>query len=161
MRLTISKRSAIKWTAIIGVAALALWLYNNDSEAPKIEAISFSSESFELSGESAELEFSGRITDERGIKTAQLHCIEDSEVAALIHIAISGVNRHLVSFGLDGTSYNWSGNWDGNRYDLSFEARGKIPANAAPISCDWYSLLTDELGNESWQPLGYSLEVFP
>lgn len=159
MKLQITKGRIIKWGLITVALGGAVAFYLNDHEAPVLESVSFSASELNLAGDTGYLEFSGRVTDSRGISTVQLQCIEDSQVKIMVHLALSGSFRNRVSFGLDETTYNWRGAWKGTRYDLSFKGVGNIPAGTPATNCQWHAKLEDELGNESFEPLGQSLTI--
>ncbi len=124
---------------------MAFWLYTDDHEAPQLSGFKF-----EPSQEHASrFEYSGKLTDARGVASATLECISKTKTELVIVVGMSGVNRNQTSFGIMSRSPNWSGNWRGTSYDLTFQGRADFPNDQIDIDCAWIAKLRDNLGNEA------------
>lgn len=159
MKFKLNRRKLFGYSALTAVIAGGLWLYNSDDQAPEISNVNFSRSSITLSSSDLSLAFSGRITDQRGVSLVELRCINDGETELMSYMVMSGSFRGSVSFGFEGSTYNWVSYWDGTRYDLTYDAVGRIPPNSKPLKCNWFANLADELGNQALVDLNQSLEI--
>lgn len=142
---TSTRKTIVKY-ALIGLAfGLALIFYTDDHDAPRLSDFKF-----EPSLDNpARYEFSGRLTDARGVASATFECVSQASTKLVIVVSMSGSNRNQTSFGILSRSPNWSGNWRGTSYDLEFSGRADFPSNLEPIDCTWTAKLRDNLGNEN------------
>ncbi len=153
------RRKLVKYSIGLLVISGGLWYYNSDSNPPELSEFSFSKSLISLSDEDRSLQFSGRITDERGISLVELRCVENDETRLISYMSMSGSFRGGVSFGVAGRTAKWVSYWDGNRYDLNYDAIGALPAGMQPFQCSWFAHLADELGNEIVMDLKQTLEL--
>lgn len=154
-----SKRKVVQYTAISLGLGLAAGFYFSDRTPPELLSFNLSSENVRVLDPAPQLEFTGRITDERGVTGAEMQCLQDGDIKLLIYIAMAGGDRNRVSFGEVSGSFGWAGRWSGTSYDLSFEGLGKLPQDIEAGSCDWYAKLSDIVGNESFIDTGVSLRI--
>ena len=146
-----------------GIAALLAYvgflIYSNDSEAPVLSDFSVSEPTYDATSGQAVINFSGQISDPKGIGSAEIHCIENGESDFFIYIELYGSSKYLVSFGQVSGSFSWLGSWDGSASDLTFKGKGKLPFSAEAATCNWESRLKDSLGNYEVLDLGLSTTI--
>lgn len=106
-----------------------------------------------------QFEFSGQLSDSRGVTNAEFQCVEDGEIKLLIYLAMAGSDRNRVSFGQISGSFGWAGRWSGTSYDLSFEGLATLPPNLEATNCKWFAKLGDILGNQNYVDTGLTLVV--
>jgi hypothetical protein len=146
MQLKPSRKSILKFGAVALVGGLAFFFYTNDSTPPQLTDFSFAPSATDP----ATFEFSGRITDERGVSKAFFRCLDGEAEKMVLDVAMSGSSRNQVSFGLISKSPHWAGNWKGTSYDLSFQGQTSLP-EGFDSSCIWQVELSDALGNKTTQ----------
>lgn len=154
-----SKRQVIQFLAITSVLGLAAGFYFSDRDPPELTEFEISRTQESLDGPEPQFEFSGRITDVRGVTEAQLQCLEGDQIRLLSFIAMAGGDRNRVSFGEVSGSFGWAGRWSGTSYDLRFEGLGKLPPGLEDINCTWHAKLRDIVGNQSFIDTGVSLST--
>jgi len=153
-------KSKLAWYLVLAtLAGAGLTFFFSDRTPPKIELFELTSQIVSSSDPAPQFEFTGRITDERGVTSAEMQCLQDGEIKLLIYIAMAGGDRNRVSFGEVSGSFGWAGRWRGTSYDLSFEGLGKLPPDIQTGSCDWYAKLGDIVGNEAFIDAGVSLRI--
>lgn len=155
----ITKPKLIRNLFLVLLLGAGLTFYFSDRTPPELSSFELSRQSVKTSDPAPQFEFSGRLTDERGVTRAELQCLEDGEIKLLIYIAMAGADRNRVSFGEVSGSFGWAGRWSGTAYDLEFEGLGKLPPQIAPISCQWHAKLRDLVGNEALFDTGLTLSV--
>lgn len=143
MRLRPSRKTVVKYGLISIAVAIAFFVYTNDSAPPKLANFSFAASP----SDPETFEFSGRITDERGVSKASFRCVSGESEKMVLDVAMSGASRNQVSFGLISKSPHWAGNWKGTSYDLTFQGQTKLPAGFEP-NCIWQVEMVDALGNK-------------
>jgi hypothetical protein len=148
MRLRPSRKTVLKYGSISVVAGIAFFLYTNDSAPPVLSDFSFAASA----SDPETFEFSGRITDERGVSKALFRCLDGQEEKMVLDVAMSGASRNQVSFGLISKSPHWAGNWKGTSYDLRFQGQTNLIEGLEP-SCNWQVELVDALGNKTVEPV--------
>lgn len=159
MKLRKPRPKTIVYLLLTFAAAIGLVIYNSDSNPPSLDSISFSKQQISLGDADKTIGFSLRVSDARGVETAELRCLEANQTRLLSRIVMSGSFAGRVSFGATGSSYNWVSSWDGNRYDFTVDAVGELPEKIQPLSCEWFAYLEDELGNASLEPTGFDLTI--
>jgi hypothetical protein len=137
-------KSLIKYAAITALVGIGAYVYLDDHEAPRLEGFVF-----ESTGTPGTYAYSGAITDARGTSWAEFTCIEDSDTKLVVHLAMSGAQRHSSSFGILGRSPQWTGSWKGTSYELEFSGRAVFPPGSDPVSCRWQVELKDNVGNRA------------
>ena len=160
MKLRLPSKAKLAWYLVLALGAGAgLTFYFSDRTPPELVSFELSSQSVIVSDPAPQFEFTGRITDERGVTGAEMQCLRDGEIQLLVYIAMAGGDRNRVSFGEVSGSFGWAGRWSGTSYDLSFEGLGKLPPDIESGSCDWYAKLSDIVGNASFVDTGVSLSI--
>lgn len=135
-------KTVLKFGTIATLSTIAFFLYTNDRNPPELSEFSFEASP----STPGRYDFSGRITDERGVAKAAFRCLKDDVETMVLDVAMSGANRNQVSFGLISKSPHWAGNWKGTSYDLSFQGQTNLPTGFEP-DCMWQVALVDALGN--------------
>jgi len=155
-----------KWLRTLlgyGLAILLVYvgflIYSNDSEAPQLSDFAVGAPVYDGSSGQARIDFSGHITDPRGIGSAEIHCIENGVSDFFIYVELYGSSKYLVSFGQVSGSFSWLGSWDGSASDLTFKGAGRLPASSEATTCNWESRLKDSLGNYEVLDLGISTSI--
>lgn len=142
-KLKIERKTLIRYAIFAAVATGLYLLYTDDHEAPVLTGFSF-----EKSDESGlNYEFSGAISDARGVSKAEFYCQDGGATKLVVVVAMSGADRNKTSFGILSRSPVWSGNWKGTSYDLDFSGRAIFPSDTPEINCQWQGILRDSLGN--------------
>ena len=147
------------YSALILVTLFALYLYNNDSQAPKLGDLTIGDPSYSADARRVEFPFSGSITDARGIASAEIHCVQDGQTKFFIYLELFGSSKYFVSFGEKSGSFSWMGSWDGTATDLKFKGTARLVDVSEQIECNWESRLKDTLGNYAVTPLGISTTI--
>lgn len=151
-------RSGLRYLAAGAVAWIAIAIYTGESDAPVLESFEISREDIDLSADNS-FDFSGVITDERGISSATLDCMANEESEFVIVVATSGINKYRVAFGKTASSPNWTGRWEGTKQRIKFEGSAEIPSDTENLNCEWQVNLKDSLGNEITTPTGVVMTV--
>ncbi|MEY4408920.1 MAG: hypothetical protein RLZ65_938 [Actinomycetota bacterium] len=139
------KKTIIKYLVISVLLGIGFFIYTDDHDAPALSDFKFS-----VSDENPlRFQYSGRLSDARGVASATFECSSESKTELVIVVGMSGVNRNQTSFGILSRSPNWSGNWRGTSYDLTFQGRADFPNDQIDIDCTWIAKLRDNLGNEA------------
>lgn len=139
------KKTILKYSLISALLGIGLFIYTDDHDAPALGDFRFS-----VSDENPlRFEYSGRLSDDRGVASATFECISETKTELVIVVGMSGVNRNQTSFGILSRSPNWSGNWRGTSYDLTFQGRADFPDDQVDTDCTWIAKLRDNLGNET------------
>ncbi len=138
------KRTVVKYTIISLVLGAGFYFYTDDHDAPQLTGFAF-----ENTDKPNEYEYSGRLTDARGVSRAEFECLDQGEIKLVIVVAMTGADRNKTSFGILSKSPIWSGSWKGTSYVLDFGGRAIFPSQTQPISCIWRGKLRDNLGNEA------------
>ncbi len=139
-----SRKTVIRYTIISLILGAGFYFYTDDHDAPQLTGFAF-----ENTDKSTEYEYSGRLTDARGVSRAQFECLDQGEIKLVIVVAMTGADRNKTSFGILSKSPIWSGSWKGTSYALDFGGRAIFPSQTEPISCIWRGKLRDNLGNEA------------
>jgi hypothetical protein len=140
-----AKKTIVKYLVISVLLGIGFFIYTDDPEAPALSNFKFS-----VSDENPlRFQYSGRLSDARGVASATFECISETKTELVIVVGMSGVNRNQISFGILSRSPNWSGNWRGTSYDLTFQGRADFPNDQLNINCAWMAKLRDNLGNEA------------
>jgi hypothetical protein len=151
-------RSGIRYL----IAGLAIWIaiaiYTGETDAPALERFEVSSQDINLAIDNT-LEFSGVITDERGVSSATLDCMAGEKSEFVIVVATSGINKYRVAFGKTSSSPNWIGHWEGTKQRIEFEGFAQVPIDTEDLQCEWRVNLKDSLGNEITKPAGVMMAV--
>jgi hypothetical protein len=143
---------------IIGGFA-GMLVYNSDTEPPALLTSNFSPTEISLDSDRRVIDFSVHIRDARGVKLAELRCVEENHTLLLSRIVMSGSFAGRVSFGAIDSGFNWVSSWDGNRYDFAVSAQGILPPETQALNCSWYAYLEDSLGNSQLIETGHALRV--
>ncbi|MEY3614460.1 MAG: hypothetical protein RL752_368 [Actinomycetota bacterium] len=151
-------KSSIRYGAISAVALLAIAFYAGEKNPPVLESFSVISETVDLS-ESGRYEFSGVVTDERGVRSIELLCESETRTEFVILVPTTGSNKYKVSFGRLTASPDWIGHWEGNLNEIRFSGAGKIPLDTPSLTCDWQVKMRDMVGNEITTPAGVVMTV--
>ncbi len=160
MKLRLPSKAKLAWYLALALGAGAgLTFYFSDRTPPELVSFELSSQRVRVSDPAPQFEFTGRITDERGVTGAEMQCLQDGDIKLLVYVAMAGGDRNRVSFGEVSGSFGWAGRWSGTSYDLSFEGLGKLPPDIEAGSCDWHAKLRDIVGNESFVDTGVSLSI--
>jgi hypothetical protein len=133
-------------------------MYTGESDAPVMESFEVSSQDIDLAVDNT-FEFSGAITDERGISSATLDCLAGEKSEFVIVVATSGINKYRVAFGKTSSSPNWIGRWEGTRQRIEFEGAAEVPLETKSLNCQWQVNLKDSLGNEITTPAGVVMTI--
>ena len=151
-------RSGIRYL----IAGLAIWIaiaiYTGETDAPALERFEVSNQEIDLAIDNT-LEFSGVITDERGVSSATLDCMSGEKSEFVIVVATSGINKYRVAFGKTSSSPNWIGRWEGTKQRIEFEGIAEVPNDTKDLSCQWQVNLKDSLGNEITTPVGVVMTI--
>ncbi len=139
-----SRKTVIRYTIISLILGAGFYFYTDDHDAPQLTGFAF-----ENTDKPTEYEYSGRLTDARGVSRAQFECLDQGEIKLVIVVAMTGADRNKTSFGILSKSPIWSGSWKGTSYELDFRGRAIFPSQTEPISCIWRGKLRDNLGNEA------------
>ncbi len=150
--------SGIRYLIAGVVIWIAIAIYTGESDAPVLESFEATSQEIDLSVDNT-FEFSGLITDERGISSATLDCIAGEKSEFVIVVATSGINKHRVAFGKTSSSPNWIGRWEGTKQRIEFEGAAEVPLDTKSLDCQWQVNLKDSLGNEITTPLGVVMTI--
>ncbi len=151
-------KSSIRYGAISAVALLAIAFYAGEKNPPVLESFSVIRETVDLS-ESGRYEFSGVVTDERGVRSIELLCESEARTEFVILVPTTGMNKYKVSFGRLTASPDWIGHWEGNLNEIRFSGAGKIPLDTPSLTCDWQVKMRDMVGNEITTPAGVVMTV--
>jgi len=151
-------RSGLRYLIAGVVLWIAIALYTGESDAPVLESFEVTSQDIDLAVDNA-FEFSGVITDERGISSATLDCMAGEKSEFVIVVATSGINKYRVAFGKTSSSPNWIGRWEGTRQRIEFEGAAEVPLDTTSLNCQWQVDLKDSLGNEITTPLGVVMTI--
>jgi hypothetical protein len=151
-------RSGIRYLAAGLVIWIAIAIYTGESDAPVLESFEVSNSEIYLAKDNS-FEFSGAISDERGISNATLECIAGEKSEFVIVVATSGINKYRVAFGKTSSSPNWIGRWAGTKQRIEFEGIAEVPAGTPDLRCGWQVNLVDSLGNEITTPAGVVMTV--
>ena len=151
-------RSGIRYLAAGIVIWIAIAIYTGESDAPVLESFEVSNSEIDLTKDDS-FEFSGVISDERGISNATLECIDGEKSEFVIVVATSGINKYRVAFGKTSSSPNWIGRWEGTKQRIEFEGIAEVPADTQDLQCEWQVNLVDSLGNEITTPAGVVMTV--
>ena len=151
-------RSGIRYLAAGIVIWIAIAIYTGESDAPVLESFDVSSKAIDLSKDNT-FEFSGVITDERGIANATLDCLSGEKSEFVIVVATSGINKYRVAFGKTSSSPNWIGRWEGTKQRIEFEGIAEVPVDTQDLKCEWQVNLADSLGNEITTPAGVVMTI--
>jgi hypothetical protein len=151
-------RSGIRYLIAGVVIWLAIAIYTGETDAPTLESFAISNEEIDLSVANT-FEFSGVITDERGISSATLDCLAGEKSEFVIVVATSGINKYRVAFGKTASSPNWIGRWEGTKQRIQFEGLADVPLDTQDLTCQWQANLKDSLGNEITTPAGVVMTI--
>jgi hypothetical protein len=151
-------RSGIRYLIAGVVLWIAIAIYTGESDAPVMESFGVSSQDIDLAVDNT-FEFSGAITDERGISSATLECMAGEKSEFVIVVATSGINKYRVAFGKTSSSPNWIGRWEGTRQRIEFEGAAEVPLDTKSLNCQWQVNLKDSLGNEITTPAGVVMTI--
>lgn len=151
-------RSGLRYLIAGVVLWIAIAMYTGESDAPVMESFEVSSQDIDLAVDNT-FEFSGAITDERGISSATLDCLAGEKSEFVIVVATSGINKYRVAFGKTSSSPNWIGRWEGTRQRIEFEGAAEVPLETKSLNCQWQVNLKDSLGNEITTPAGVVMTV--
>ena len=151
-------RSGIRYLAAGIVIWIAIAIYTGESDAPVLESFEVSNSEIDLTKDDS-FEFSGVISDERGISNATLECIDGEKSEFVIVVATSGINKYRVAFGKTSSSPNWIGRWEGTKQLIEFEGIAEVPLDTQNLQCEWQASLVDSLGNEITTPAGVVMTV--
>jgi len=154
-----SKPKIFGYVALTLAGAIAAGFYFNDFSAPRLDNFSTSKQVVSVKDPAPQFEFSGQLSDARGVTNAEFQCVEDGETRLLIYLAMAGSDRNRVSFGQVSGSFGWAGRWFGTSYDLRFEGLANLPPNLETTHCEWFAKLGDILGNETYVDTGLTLVV--
>lgn len=150
--------SSLRYLAISIAVAVGILIYAGEKNAPQMETFSTSKTTVVLEKDPS-FNFSGKITDERGIASAVLECVSQNRSEFVVVVATTGINKYHVSFGRTSSSPSWVGRWEGNRQEIKFEGTAQVPTDTSNLTCDWIAHLKDSLGNEITTPLGVVMTV--
>ena len=131
------------------VAGIGWLIYSSDEEPPLISEFSISPATVEMDDTGALLNYSGSLSDSRGITQAHFLCKEDGEAKLQLYLGFNSIEANLVSFGVLPGSPTWQGTWEGNSQNLLFQGTGRIPAGFQGAKCSWSVELSDILGNST------------
>lgn len=131
------------------VAGIGWLIYSSDEEPPLISEFSISPAIVEVGDSGALLNYSGSLSDSRGITQAHFLCRENGVATLQLYLGFNSIEANLVSFGVLPGSPTWQGTWQGNSQDLEFQGTGRIPAGFEGTSCSWSVELIDILGNST------------
>jgi hypothetical protein len=151
-------KSGIRYLAAGLVIWIAIAIYTGESDAPVLESFDISRTEIDLAVDNT-FEFSGAITDERGIAKVTLDCMAGEKSEFVIVVATSGINKYRVAFGKTSSSPNWIGRWEGSRQRIEFEGIAEVPLDTQALTCEWQASLADSLGNEITTPVGVVMTV--
>ncbi len=139
------RKTVIKYTIISVLLGIGFFIYTDDHDAPVLSNFKFEPRN----GSDREYQFSGNLTDARGVSDAVFECMTGDQIKLVMVVTMTGNDRNKTSFGILSRSPNWSGSWKGTSYDLDFTGRATFPAKQADIDCSWQARLRDNLGNEA------------
>ena len=151
-------RSSIRYLAIAGIAAIGFAIYFGERNPPVLESFAVESEVVELSID-GRYEFSGLVSDERGVRSIELLCESETGTEFVILVPTTGMDKYKVAFGRLTASPDWIGHWEGNLNEVRFSGDGKIPLDTPSLECDWFVEVRDMVGNQMRSPVGQKLEV--
>jgi hypothetical protein len=144
------------------IAGIVIWvaiaIYTGESDAPALESFTVSREDIDPAVDGS-FEFSGVITDERGVSSATLDCLAGDKSEFVIVVATSGINKYRVAFGKTSSSPNWIGRWEGTKQRIEFEGAAEVPLDTKSLNCQWQVNLKDSLGNEITTPAGVVMTI--
>jgi hypothetical protein len=151
-------RSGIRYLAAGLVIWIAIAIYTGESDAPVLESFEVSEREIDLAKDNR-FEFSGVISDERGIASATLDCMDGEKSEFVIVVATSGINKYRVAFGKTSSSPSWTGRWEGTKQQIRFEGLAEVPLDTQSLECQWQVNLRDSLGNEITTPAGVVMTI--
>ena len=151
-------RSSIRYLTAGILIWIAIAIYTGESDAPVLESFEVSNKNLDLAKGNS-FEFSGVISDERGIANATLDCLSGDKSEFVIVVATSGINKYRVAFGKTSSSPNWIGRWEGTKQLIKFEGLAEVPMYTQDLTCEWQANLVDSLGNEITTPAGVVMTV--